>query len=73
MRSGFITRSQFMRGLDSIGVSPLHRLYLADHEIARVADKYADAQDPSRVEWKSFETDIEEGIYTLYFCAIFKL
>lgn len=44
-----------------MGVSGLDRLYLADHELFYLSDKYADALDPSRVNWKLFETDIEEG------------
>lgn len=44
-----------------LGVSGLQRLYLSDHELKSLANKYADQQDPSRVDWKTFETETEEG------------
>lgn len=62
MRCGFISLSQFLRGLDMLGISGLQRLYLSDKEIENVCKMYADAGDPKRVNWKSFETDIEEGM-----------
>lgn len=60
LRSGYITRSQFLRGLDLLGVSALQRLYLSDGELADLGTRYVDAHDASRIDWKSFETDIEE-------------
>lgn len=50
-----------------MGVSTLHRLFLSDHELAALADKYGDRQDMSRVEWKSFETDTEKGILIFFY------
>lgn len=60
LRSGYITRSQFIRGLDLLGVSTLQRLYLSDSELADLGTKYMDEHDASRIDWKAFETDIEE-------------
>lgn len=62
LRSGFITQSQFLRGLDALGVSGLHRLYLSVDELKDLSNVYADEADPGRVNWKHFETDIEEGM-----------
>lgn len=62
LRCGFITRSQFARGLDLMGVSGLQRLYLSDAELTNLALMYKDEYDDSRVNWKSFETDIEEVV-----------
>lgn len=60
LRAGYVTRSQFVRGLDQMGVSGLQRLHLSDGELTGLAVKYQDEHDASRVNWKSFETDIEE-------------
>lgn len=38
------------------------RLYLSPGEIEILCTKYADELDPSRINWKLFEVDIEEGI-----------
>lgn len=62
LRSGYITRSQFIRGLDSMGLSSLRRLYLSDLEIQNLTDLYSDENDTKRVDWKTFERNIEQGI-----------
>lgn len=58
-RCGFITKSQFIRGLDAIGVSGLHRLYLTTDEIEDLCRLFADPNDPGRVHWKNFKTEID--------------
>lgn len=50
-----------MRGLDVLGVSKLGRLYLSPDEIEILCTTYADEVDTSRINWKLFEVDIEEG------------
>lgn len=59
-----------MRGLDMLGVSKLGRLYLSPNEIENLCVAYADELDPSRVNWKLFETDIEEGDKSLFLLSI---
>lgn len=61
---GFITKSQFHRGLDAIGVSGLHRLYVAPHDLHKIVDAYKDENDPDRVAWSKFCDDIDE-VFTI--------
>lgn len=63
LRSGYITRAQFIRGLDSMGLSSLRRLYLSDLELQNLTDLYSDENDMKRVDWKTFERNIEQGIF----------
>lgn len=60
-----------MRGLDALGVSGLHRLYLWKQELENLCWQYADSEDPSRVDWKTFETDVEEGALFPIFFSIY--
>ncbi|XP_011302933.1 uncharacterized protein [Fopius arisanus] len=58
MNVGRITPSQFRRGLDSLQVSSLGHLYLAEHEIEELVTFYMDPNDTKRVMWRVFEDDI---------------
>ncbi|KAG4066440.1 hypothetical protein HA402_007076 [Bradysia odoriphaga] len=62
LRCGYITKSQFIRGLDILGVSKVGRLYLSPREIEILCSNYVDEMDSGRVNWKMFETDIEEVV-----------
>jgi len=61
LRCGYVTKSQFLRGLDGIGVSGLDRLFLSDSELQSLCDSYADEHDCSRINWNSFENEIDKG------------
>lgn len=58
--SGFITKSQFHRGLDAIGLSGLHRCYIAEANLKKILDFYEDRCDADRVNWKRFCDDVDE-------------
>ncbi|KAL7024499.1 hypothetical protein ACKWTF_013069 [Chironomus riparius] len=60
LRRGFITTAQFLRGLDAIGVSGLHRLYIAQHDVIKILKNYEDPLDVDRINWKKFCDDIDE-------------
>lgn len=57
---GFITKSQFHRGLDAIGLSGLHRLYVAPHDLEKIFIEYQDPCDPSRVAYSNFCDALDE-------------
>lgn len=60
----YITKSQFHRGLDAIGLSGLHRFYVAPQDLQTIFDKYQDPCDPERVNWSNFCDDVDE-VFTL--------
>lgn len=60
LKSGLVTISQFHRGLDAIGLSGLHRLCIAEHDLQKLFNHYADATDPARVKWSEFCEEIDE-------------
>lgn len=64
LRRGLITASQFLRGLDSIGLSCLQRLYLSQHDLNLIVLNYQDPTDPSRVLWKRF-CDFTDEVFTI--------
>ncbi|XP_015123214.1 uncharacterized protein LOC107045443 [Diachasma alloeum] len=64
MNVGRITPSQFRRGLDSLQVSSLGQLYLAEHEIEELVTFYLDPNDTKRVMWRVFEDDIDH-VFTI--------
>lgn len=59
-KRGFITKCQFHRGLDAIGLSGLHRFYVAPHDLQKIFVKYQDPCDPERVNWLKFCDDVDE-------------
>ncbi|CAD7090435.1 unnamed protein product [Hermetia illucens] len=60
LRTGYVTKNQFFRVLDNIGISALDRLYLTEDEMELVAERYADVNDATRVNWTIFENDINK-------------
>ncbi|CRL05796.1 CLUMA_CG018824, isoform A [Clunio marinus] len=60
LRRGFVTKFQFHRGLEAIGISGLHRLYIAKHDLEKIFDAYKYQRDPDRISWKDFCDDIDE-------------
>lgn len=58
--------------MDGLQVSSLGRLYLAETEIDSLIALYKDPNDPDRVCWRTFEDDIDKGIFFFYFihCVI---
>jgi Ca2+-binding EF-hand superfamily protein len=60
LRRGFVTKSQFHRGLDAIGLSGLHRFYVTSEDLGKVVEVYEDLCDPDRVAWSEFCDDVDE-------------
>ncbi|XP_017798938.1 PREDICTED: uncharacterized protein LOC108579823 [Habropoda laboriosa] len=60
LNAGKVTISQFKRGLDSLQISSLGRLYLAETEIDGLVTLYKDPNDPERMCWRTFEDDIDK-------------
>ncbi|XP_055548215.1 uncharacterized protein LOC129731876 [Wyeomyia smithii] len=57
---GWISRSQFVRSMDAIGLSGLHRLPLTDCEVSTICDHYQDIGDANRIRWERFTDEIDE-------------
>ncbi|XP_039441985.1 uncharacterized protein LOC120422565 [Culex pipiens pallens] len=57
---GLISRSQFVRAMDAVGLSGLHRMPLTDGEVRSVCDRYGDARDVNRIRWDRFTDDVDE-------------
>lgn len=64
LNCGYVTRAQFKRGLDSIGVSGLHRLYLSVNEIKKLTNMFQDERDPSRCSYLDFVEKID-SVFTI--------
>lgn len=64
LRTGRVSKDQFRRGLDYIGVGGFHRLFLTDAEIDTLTDAYRDPKDESRICWEAFVDDIDRGTNT---------
>lgn len=64
LRSGFITKSQFLRGIDAIGISGLDRMYLSDYELENLCEAYQDELDCSRIDYLTFE-DVIDRVFTI--------
>ncbi|CAL7935870.1 unnamed protein product [Xylocopa violacea] len=60
LNAGKVTVSNFKRSLDSLQISSLGRLYLAETEIDALVTLYKDPNDPDRVCWRTFEDDIDK-------------
>ncbi|EAT39799.1 AAEL008428-PA [Aedes aegypti] len=61
---GWISRSQFIRSMDAIGLSGLFRLPLTDGEIRTICDHYQDTHNNSRIRWACFTDDVDE-VFTI--------
>lgn len=64
LRSGFITKSQFLRGIDAIGISGLDRMYLSEYELENLCEAYQDELDSSRIDYLTFE-DVIDRVFTI--------
>ncbi|XP_026669887.1 uncharacterized protein LOC108625584 [Ceratina calcarata] len=60
LNAGKVTITKFRRGLDSLQISSIGRLYLAEPEIDALITLYKDPNDPDRVCWRTFEDDIDK-------------
>ncbi|XP_055905315.1 uncharacterized protein LOC129940841 isoform X2 [Eupeodes corollae] len=60
LKSGSITRNQFVRALDCVGISESKRLRLGEREFESIFSTYADPIDFSRVKWKHFCDEIDK-------------
>lgn len=56
LRTGIITRNQFLRGLDNAGISGGSRLKLSQGEIELICGRYADRD---HIMWKEFVDEID--------------
>lgn len=61
---GRITRSQFIRSMDAIGLSGLYRLPLTDGEIRIICDHYQDVKNDICIRWTNFTDDVDEVFTT---------
>lgn len=64
LRSGRMTKSQFLRCLCSIGISSIGALNLSKEQLQLLVDRYECSDDKLRVNWKKFESEIE-SVFTL--------
>lgn len=60
LKRGYVTKNQFIRALESIGISGLSRLYVAPCDMEKVMKEYEDSMDPDRVAWWKFVDEIDE-------------
>lgn len=67
LKSGSITRNQFVRALDCVGISESKRLRLGEREFESIFSTYADPIDFSRVKWKHFCDEIDKGPFFIFF------
>ncbi|XP_063710170.1 uncharacterized protein LOC134838551 [Culicoides brevitarsis] len=58
---GCVTKSQFKRVLEAIGISGLNRIYWSEEEIERLCEVFAKEENPELVNWKLFKNEIECG------------
>ncbi|XP_058811416.1 uncharacterized protein LOC131676318 [Topomyia yanbarensis] len=61
---GWISRSQFVRSMDALGLSGLYRLPLTDREIRSICERYQDPKDANKICWISFAEHVDE-VFTL--------
>lgn len=66
LNSGRVTTSQFVRALDAMGLGAALRA----GEARCAARHYADPADPSRVCWRTFEDDCDQGLCSSYFRSL---
>lgn len=58
LRTGTITKNQFERALDNVGV----RKYLTQRNMNMLFTRYKDPIDTNRIMWRLFEDEIDKGI-----------
>lgn len=67
LRTGSITKSQFRRGLSSLGISKLKFHDLIDPQYAILCAYYEDPKAKDKVQWTKFMDDIESGTMGFFF------
>lgn len=60
LKCGLITKNQFLRALDNIGLSALNRLVLTEREMEIVCALFRDPIDSDRIRWKDFEDEVDK-------------
>lgn len=70
--SGLITKSQFHRCLEGLGLSGLHRLYVSPDDLEKIFAAYIDAFEIDQYKWKKFCDDIDE-VFTIKFVKLMKV
>lgn len=65
LRSGRVTKEQFRRCLDAMGLAGTQRLYLAEPDIEVITVMYTDPNDEQRVIHTAFTDDINHGNQSL--------
>lgn len=63
-RRGFISKSHFLRGLEAIGLSGLHRLCVTEEDFEKLLKAYGQEYDPERIQWSKFCDHIDE-VFTI--------
>lgn len=61
LNCGLITKNQFLRALDNIGLSGLNRLVLTEREMNIICDRFRDPIDTDRIRWRDFEDEVDKA------------
>lgn len=61
LNCGLITKNQFLRALDNIGLSGLNRLVLTEREMNIICDRFRDPIDTDRIRWRHFEDEVDKA------------
>lgn len=61
LRSGSITKAQFLRGLASLGLSKLGHHDLSEKQASMLCDFYSSPSQADKVLWTKFVDDVESG------------
>lgn len=64
LNCGLITKNQFLRALDNIGLSGLNRMVLTERETNIICERFRDQIDSDRIRWKDFEDEIDKVFTT---------
>lgn len=57
---GYITKAQFLRGLDGIILNGHRRIYLANFELENICKTFTDNLDSSRIDYRQFEKALQQ-------------
>ncbi|XP_055617008.1 uncharacterized protein LOC129762603 [Toxorhynchites rutilus septentrionalis] len=56
---GWLSRTQFIRSMDAMGLSGLYKFPMTDCEIKLVCDHYKDPRNANRIQWVCFTDDVD--------------